>query len=309
MQDFHAVDDIIDTGHAKPDASGLIFHVHSEGQPVEVSRTLTPRATIAGTRFYHKDTTSGHCFSEFPSAIAGPYVFSAPTLFATLFALVNTFCGLHPTVPKNLKFAPIHFSRRVNSALPTRPAFSETRRSIARLLMDGWRSADIGDPDDHDIATTHDDNSKLKERDEVKRFFEEAREHKSLAELGTREWIGCLPLDMSQEAIPLFVDVDSSTDYQLHPHYTTLELRNAVLQPHPEIFRLSIDGTTLKDPNLVCGIGRLFVNSDNAETGRTSRWTGYEVFVDNNLALWMVFDRSSITLSKTGTQSAADCQT
>lgn len=50
----------------------------------------------------------------------------------------------------------------------------------------------------------------------------------------------------------------------------------------------------LKDSNLVIDIDRLFVNVSHGKAGRISKWTGYEVFVDKELALWMMFDRHSI---------------
>lgn len=103
---------------------------------------------------------------------------------------------------------------------------------------------------------------------------------------------------MRDDAVPLFVDGDEhghdSEDYQLHPHHTMLERGKTVTKPHYELLSLSIDGNTLEDPNLVIGIGRLFVNASHGKAERTSKWTGYEVFVDKELALWMVFDRLSI---------------
>ena len=103
---------------------------------------------------------------------------------------------------------------------------------------------------------------------------------------------------MRGDAMPLIVDgddhSDDSVDYKLHPHYTLLELGKTARKPHNELCRLSINGNMLEDANLVVGIGRLFVIVGNGMDGRTSRWTGYEVFVDKELALWMVFDRHSI---------------
>lgn len=156
----------------------------------------------------------------------------------------------------------------------------------------------FGDFGDFVIAITHDRNTKLKERHMVQKFFKEVREHESLADQKTRSWLGHLPFAMREDAIPLFVDgddySDDSEDYQLHPHYTLLELGKTARRPHNELCRLSMNGNTLEDPALVIGIGRLFVNVGNGKAGRTSKWTGYEVFVDKELALWMVFDRRSI---------------
>ena len=64
---------------------------------------------------------------------------------------------------------------------------------------------------------------------------------------------------------------DDSEDYQLHPHYTLLELSKAAAQPHSELCRLSIDDSVLEDPDLVIGIGRLFVNTGDHRAGRTSK--------------------------------------
>lgn len=132
----------------------------------------------------------------------------------------------------------------------------------------------------------------------MENFFKDIREHESLADNKTRSWLGNLPSYIREDAIPLFVDGDDlgddSVDYQLHPRYTLLELGNTAMRPHEELCRLSINDKMLEDPNLVIGIGRLFINVSDGKAGRTSKWTGYEVFVDKELALWMVFDRHSI---------------
>ena len=175
------------------------------------------------------------------------------------------------------------------------PAASDSTRG--RHYPDN-SSDDENDFGDYDIAITHDRNAKLKGRHMVEKFFKDVREHKSLSDHKTRSWLGDLPFYMREDAIPLFVDGDDSgddsKDYQLHPCYTLLELGKTATQPQDEIFRLSIDDIVLEVPNLVIGIGRLFVNVSNGKAGRTSKWTGYEVFVDQELALWMVFDRHSI---------------
>jgi hypothetical protein len=143
--------------------------------------------------------------------------------------------------------------------------------------------------DDFDIAITHDRNTKLKKRQLVKKFFEDICELRSLPDQKTIDWLGNVPFCMREEAIPLFVDGndyrDDSVDCQLHPHYTSLELGRTARRPHNELCRLSIDGNTLEDPDLIIGIGRLFVNIGDGRGGRISKWTGYEVFVDEMLAL------------------------
>lgn len=159
-------------------------------------------------------------------------------------------------------------------------------------------SSDENDFGDVDIAITHDRNTKLKERRLVEKFFKDIREHKSLADHKTRSWLGNLTFYVCEDAIPLFVDGedhrDDSEDYQMHPHYTLLELSKTATKPHNELCHLSFDGDMLEYPKLVIGIGRLFANVGNGKAERTFKWTDYEVFVDKELALWMVFDKQSM---------------
>ena len=132
----------------------------------------------------------------------------------------------------------------------------------------------------------------------IKKFLEDIRELKSLAHNETRSWLKRFPMYMQGYAIPLFMDGDgqgdNSVDYQLHPRFSSLELRKNSTRPQDGLRRLSLDDSMLEDPDLIIGIGRLFVNTGHPKLGRTSKWTGYEVFVDKELALWMVFDRRSI---------------
>jgi hypothetical protein len=164
---------------------------------------------------------------------------------------------------------------------------------------------------DFDIANTHDCNTELKKRPKVQQFFEAAREHQSLADPKTRKWLASFPIKMRFESIPLFAD--GGVDYQLHPSYTELEGGQTVPMAHCDLFRLSInakkweDPEQLEDPNIVMGIGRLFVNVSKSQTERISKWTGYEVFVDKELALWMVFDRE-LTEQYTGGWYPLQCR-
>ncbi|CAF9941058.1 MAG: hypothetical protein HETSPECPRED_002859 [Heterodermia speciosa] len=151
--------------------------------------------------------------------------------------------------------------------------------------------------DDYDIATLHERNAVLMERATVKSFQKGIDGCKSLADDKTRDWLTNLPFYQRKEAFPLFTDGeksrDDSTDYQLHPHYTLLEFSKTAVQPHDSLCRLQKGDVILDDPDLVVGVGRLFVNIRNGKGGRTTKWTGYEVFVDQKLAVWVVFDRSS----------------
>ena len=161
----------------------------------------------------------------------------------------------------------------------------------------GELSNDQSGTGDYDIAILHERNAVLKERDATKSFQEEVDTCKSLADDKTRTFLANFPFYQRKEAFPLFTDGeesrDDSTDYQLHPHYTLLAIDQTAEHPHSELFRLSKDGHIIGSPDLVVGIGRLFVNARNGRARRTSKWTGYQVFVDKALAVWAVFDRSS----------------
>ncbi|KAJ8124876.1 hypothetical protein O1611_g8764 [Lasiodiplodia mahajangana] len=161
------------------------------------------------------------------------------------------------------------------------------------------------DDDNFDMAINHACNADLRAREKIREFFNDVQELTSLADLDTRDWLAMFPLDMRDEAIPLFEDDASATDYQLHPSFTGLDLGMAAENAHPEIFCLSTDGERISlgqpdRPQLVMGIGRLFVNTHNGGSERLSKWTGYEVFVDCELGLWIVFDRSSTSANHDG---------
>ncbi|KAI1180969.1 hypothetical protein F4777DRAFT_181024 [Nemania sp. FL0916] len=143
---------------------------------------------------------------------------------------------------------------------------------------------------DFDIATSHMRNEDLFSRDKVKEFVKSVGELRSFGDPKTRKWLARLPLDMCNEVIPLFKDESSSTDYQLHPSFTNLPPGNPKSSPHPNIFCLSVNSERVTFPVFVMGIGRLFVNAEDYNGTRVSKWTGYEVFADSELALWMVFD-------------------
>jgi hypothetical protein len=107
---------------------------------------------------------------------------------------------------------------------------------------------------------------------------------------------------MSEEAIPLFFFENYGKrpreDYQLHPCYTWRKGVKHVEKPHVDLLRLSSEDETEKVPEIlgiVMCLGRLFVRAKILPTRYRPRWTGYEVFVDNSLNLWMIFDKASIS--------------
>ncbi|KAI1121319.1 hypothetical protein F5Y10DRAFT_256530 [Nemania abortiva] len=154
------------------------------------------------------------------------------------------------------------------------------------------------DGSDCDLAINHACNAELRPQEKVRRFFTRVQRLKSLADLETLEWLAAFPMDMYDDVIPLFDDDASSTGYQLHPSFTNLTLGDRAEDPHSDVFCLSADGqkalpNTPDGPQLIMGIGRLFVNVRGGDNGYLSKWTGYEVFVDYEMGLWMVFDSRS----------------
>ena len=152
------------------------------------------------------------------------------------------------------------------------------------------------------LAIINKSNAKLRQRTAVKTFFETIRDRKSLEESATRLWFGSLPFKMSEEAIPLFsfenYRKNFREDYQLHPFYTWRKVVKHVAKPHVDLLRLSSEDETEKVPEIlgiVMCLGRLFVRAKISPTRYRPRWTGYEVFVDNSLNLWMIFDKASIS--------------
>ena len=156
-----------------------------------------------------------------------------------------------------------------------------------------------------DLAIRNQRNAELRQRNRVKEFFAKVKNIKSVWDKDTREWLAPLPHTMSGEAIPLFESNKDgvSEDYQLHPSYSWLTQGVNAKDPDIDFYRLS--NTELQEPHdrLFMPLGRLFVNAANDDRfnkrvpqnrSRLTRWTGYEVFVTNDLGLWIVFDGHSL---------------
>ncbi|KAF7511099.1 hypothetical protein GJ744_005330 [Endocarpon pusillum] len=155
------------------------------------------------------------------------------------------------------------------------------------------------------FAITHQRNVELRRRDNVKQFFTKVKTIKSVWDKHTCEWLAALPLTMGGEAIPLFEsNIDEvSEDYQLYPSHSWLTQGVNAEDPDIDFYKLS--DTELREPKnrLFMPLGRLFVNAANGnrfnertpgKRARLTRWTGYEVFVTNDLGLWIVFDGRSL---------------
>ena len=121
-------------------------------------------------------------------------------------------------------------------------------------------------------------------------FFKQLEDGKSLS--FPSEWIGSLPSTMSGEAIPLFKDEDTETDYQLHLSYTWIDALHTAPFGSADDFVHGLLHVTkddecevIRDPNFVIPLGKLFVNKSSR-----SDWTGYEVFVSSSLGLWVIYN-------------------
>ncbi|KAI0105045.1 hypothetical protein GGR51DRAFT_520666 [Nemania sp. FL0031] len=152
---------------------------------------------------------------------------------------------------------------------------------------------DSDDDDGYDTATTHACNADLRTHEIVRGFFNDVKRLKSLEDPNTRKQLATLPVGKGDLVVPLFEDIASATEYQWHPSFTNLDPGNLADNPHPDIFYLSVDGRRLplddpERPQLVLGIGRLFVNTKGGDREHVSKWTGYEIFVDYELGLWLV---------------------
>ena len=157
-----------------------------------------------------------------------------------------------------------------------------------------------------DIAVTHERSETLRCQETVKQFFDMVRTIKSIWDPATRTWLRSLPHIMHGEAIPLFENSDSETleDYQLNPSYSGLNPGKTAEEPDLNFYHLPCTKPDeLQKPYLFMPLGRLFVNMpvDNhlrkrckSNLSRLTRWTGYEVFLRNDLSLWIVFDKKSL---------------
>ena len=156
-----------------------------------------------------------------------------------------------------------------------------------------------------DLAVTHRRNEELRQRDEVKQFFAKINTIESFWDQESRTWLRSFPYLMRREAIPLFESSigDFFEDYQLHPSYSWLPQGKIAQDPDLMLYRLSCaENVELQIPHFFIPLDRLFVNAENgnrfekrcdSSRSRLTRWTGYELFISNDLAVWMVFDEDS----------------
>lgn len=156
-----------------------------------------------------------------------------------------------------------------------------------------------------DLAVTHNRNEELRQRTSVKQFFAKISTIESLCDQETRDWLGSLPHHMRREVIPLFESSIDGVfeDYQLYPSYSWLIKGKIAKNPDLDFYHLScVENTEPQMGGLFMPLGRLFVNADNgnhfnercnSNRSRLTRWTGYEVFISNDMAIWIVFDGHS----------------
>lgn len=154
---------------------------------------------------------------------------------------------------------------------------------------------------EEDLAGKHTRNKKLKQQDQVKSFFDRISTIKSLHDKNTRDWLASLHAEMTEGSIPLFKDSAGTVeDYQLIPTWTFLPVGKTIKGADTTFGHLSIaPNAELQLPPFMMPLGRLFVNARNdnkfdescpTHRYRATRWTGYEVFLGDDLSLWIVFD-------------------
>lgn len=159
-----------------------------------------------------------------------------------------------------------------------------------------------------DLAYTHKRNEELRGQTDVKQFFAKLSTIKSLLDPETRDFLGLLSCDMNGKFIPLFEnseDIDGvQEDYQLLPNHSGLVSGMSAEDPDVDFYCLScVENNELEKRRLFLPLGGLFVNAENGNRfnerinsrgPRVTRWTGYEVMVSDDLALWIVFDGHSL---------------
>jgi hypothetical protein len=166
---------------------------------------------------------------------------------------------------------------------------------------------------DPDIAISHESNDVLKEKKAVKEFFEYVEKNiNDFSDPKQREWLGSLPSRMRADAIPLFTDEDTNIDFQLHPSYTWMnaiythgwedhsDIQNAGdLIPDYYVHSLlairesESQAAIIPLLDFVIPLGKLFAN----ESGQ-SRWTGFEIFVNDSLELFGIFSLDEDDIKK-----------
>lgn len=143
---------------------------------------------------------------------------------------------------------------------------------------------------DPDIATSHKNNEELKGIDAVNRFFRQIRDVQNVP---LYEWIRSLQRSIAGEAVPLFTDNDTGTDYQLHFSYTWLSaLYTGRIGPRDDddfvhgLLHITNndDCEIIHNPAFWIPLGKLFVNKSGC-----SNWTGYEIFATGMLELWIIY--------------------
>lgn len=149
------------------------------------------------------------------------------------------------------------------------------------------------DPHD-DIANTHASNEELRGREVTKACFEIFKNLDSLESEGTRDLIGSLPSEWSNEAIPLFEL--NGNDYQLHFAYTWMKALHTYTihnDPTPEVADWDLHGLAMVTesgispivrPLFIIPLGKLFIHQS-----KYSVWTGYELFLSDELEVWMIY--------------------
>ncbi|KAI2626555.1 hypothetical protein GGR54DRAFT_591488 [Hypoxylon sp. NC1633] len=191
---------------------------------------------------------------------------------------------------------------------------SDTHLKAYDFALEGLNLTDMESEDDDDdlspdMAYEHDRNKDLQKRKYQTEFFAKADAMiTAWNPEGTDNWLRWLPVMMLSDVIPLFQYQGDSEkkyeDYQLHTQFSRMLAGEPAENPVEGYYRLSCDGQIKPSTShFFIPLGRLFVCMEDedgmklhAGSGDSplARWTGWEVFVSHDMALWIVFDEQSL---------------
>ncbi|KAJ8132121.1 hypothetical protein O1611_g1503 [Lasiodiplodia mahajangana] len=191
-------------------------------------------------------------------------------------------------------------------------AYSSSYKDGNRYLADVYPDSESNEfESEYDLAYTHKRNQEVRRNQNVISCLSHLKNVESLKDVGARDWLLDLPHRYRSEIIPLFETTseseqksgDDDEDYQLYPNYSWLRSGKYAAIPHPALCRLSGPKNVERQiPRYITSLGRLFVNARNgnrfntpcdSKRQRLTRWTGYELFISDDLGIWSVFDSKS----------------
>ncbi|KAI1124000.1 hypothetical protein F5Y10DRAFT_40374 [Nemania abortiva] len=160
---------------------------------------------------------------------------------------------------------------------------------------------------EYDLANTHERNVDLQQNSTVILYLNILKNIELLKDMETCDQLSILLHNYRRNTILLFESKqqpgNNDEDYQLCPCYSYLRQRGLVQTPYPSLLRL-FGSKDIKQqiPKYIIFLGWLFVNAKNgnefntccySKRQRLTRWTGYELFIGDDLEIWSVFNPAS----------------